>query len=209
MKHLIKKLFAISIISLFLFSGLTTAAIFKTEYTKSFTIYRHGPDGSIKPVKIFIDLNKDQSISDALYEKCKDLFLNDEEMLSVVNDNRTVGMISFTFSYGKGYHFKSVIRIPVPLTLRHRIFSTVPLRNMIALVYCNYENDDSASTKITEVTFPGREDMNTTTINGRHLVMSYGFFGYTGWLGRTSYFGDYIGRFFAGYNLMTVCIRYP
>ena len=130
-------------------------------------------------------------------------------MLSVLNDNRTVKMLTFTFSFGKGYHFKSSIRIPVPLTLRHRLFSAVPLTNMNPLVYCNYEKDDSAWTKITEVTYPGREDMNTTTINGKHMVMVWGFFGYTGWLGRVSYLGDYIGRFFAVYNLMTVCVKYP
>lgn len=229
MRELVKKLSVIFVTLVFLVSGLTVASVAsvqegsldESEFTRTVTLYRYGPDKSIRPVRVNIVLAKGQDLGEAIVEKCSELVENDAEMQDYIFGNVSqinISVLSRVRSWGKGFHWKSAIRIriPFPLLLRYRIFtmlSDLPLRykifgiNVIPRVYCNYSNDEKAWTEITTLPLPSRQDVNTTRVEGNHTIMIIGFIGYTGWRGMQAQWLDRLGKRtgFDGYAFLTVC----
>ncbi len=149
----------------------------KTIESVSFT--RYGPDGSIKTFLARVEVEREQDISGAIKEKCREMLENDEEIQKFIDKyNKGAGLI-LVISAGNGLHFNfppSMLKIPI---------WDVNLSFFPSLIYCNYV-DENAETDI----YPLIPKGNATTITGEHKVAAFGFIGIIGWSGMFSYSYD-------------------
>jgi len=71
--------------SLTLFKSSDNMNLTQTSNEKKiYTIYRIGPDGSILPVKVDIELNDDKELGESIADKCEELFEKDKEMQKLI-----------------------------------------------------------------------------------------------------------------------------
>ncbi|MCK4819303.1 hypothetical protein KA005_26260 [bacterium] len=209
----VNKVSAIGIICLVLLSGLAATTVASVQHrssgkdvgqTSTITLYRYGPDGSIKPVKVDIKIIDGQDLGEAILEKCSELVDADAGIQNCMLGNGSdinISVLSRVKSWGRGFHWKSpfTFRVPFPLILKYNLFATIPLRykifgiNVIPRVYCNYSNDKGAKTEITPLLFPSRQNQNTTVVEGNHTVTVLGFIGYACWRGTNAQRIDKLG----------------
>jgi len=182
---------------------------------KSYTIYRFGPDGTISPVQVEIDVGKGQNLGESIADKCEELFENDKEMQSIFEielENLTFGFICKIKSQGKGFHYKSMYleKIIARIALFRLGLPRITTILHAPLIVCRYPNDLNAKTKITQL-FALNETANTTKIvEGNHTVIAQNFIGYTTWLGRFSKsFLDIVPRAFSGFARFVICNKLP
>jgi len=209
MYKLIKKISVIFTLLLLLTAGLASTSIaFSGEtpheaipLTKKVTLYRYGPDGSIRPIRVDIELAKGQDMAEAILEECSELIDSDTVIQSYLSGNKpniSMNMFSRITSKGKGSHLKSPfsIRIPFLFLLKYGLLQELPLiyrilgPRLFPLVHCNYSNDENARTYIKTEPSPIRPDPIEITIEGKHEVWVSWFIGYTGWLGSSAGFYD-------------------
>lgn len=230
MRELVKKLSVIFVTLIFLVLGSTVASVAsvqegpsdESEFTRTVTLYRYGPDGSVTPISVNYDPADGQDIDEVIVEKCSRLLENDPVIKNYIFDgNISINLsgISRVRSKGVGFHWKSPfgIRIPFTIVLRYGMFQIVPLRykifgmNVIPRVYCEYLEDENAFTEITPLSTPLRHNGDTIPIEGNHTVAVYGFIGYTGWRGMNAqYIDDHgIRAGFDGYAFFVACAKFP
>lgn len=214
MRSLLLRSCAFLVTVVILVSGLFIPCVTSAEeYSKSdedgsiktMTLYRYGPDGSIRLVRMDVKCGKSVDLASVFAEKCLEMVENDIELQDFIFGNESlINVVSSVTSFGGGFHFKSSIRLPFMLMLRRKIFSRLPIRCIIPLVFCRYE-DEHAKTTIKTLSIPCREETTTTIIEGNHTIIATGFVGYAGWLGFTSQLGQHLGirTGFAGYTLFT------
>lgn len=231
MRELVKKLSVIFVTLVFLVSGLTVASVAsvqegsldESEFTRTVTLYRYGPDKSIRPVRVNIVLAKGQDLGEAIVEKCSELVINDVEMQNFISSYNAainitnISLWSHVKSWGTGEHWQSLLRFRIPLfiLLRFSMFQDVPIWykifgiNVIPFVHCNYMNDDDATTTIETLPIPVRPNQTTTVIEGRHNVTATFFFGYTYWQrAQAKWFDDAgLATGFEGYAFLTWITR--
>jgi hypothetical protein len=184
------------------------------ELTKTVTLYRCGPDGTVKPQQYTIVLKDGQELGEAIAEKCEELMENDveiqdflKETLEVTSDsNLAFGILSFVKSHGRGFHFKMKMRMKLKMVLK--LFAIrlpkIRVRCRIPLMFCSYANDTKANTTIT----PLLSLNNSRIIDGNHSVFVRSFIGFTSWIGRFSISPfDLLPRGFFGFARYVICVR--
>ena len=226
MNKLVKKSIAIFICSLFIISAVTisSAATIKKEETitseenlstetispvKEITLYRYGPDGIITQKKVMIKLEKEQDLGEAIVNKCDELMENDIEIQNLIKtaeDNET-RMLAKIWSVGRGFHFKTKIRLQ--MVKRIKLFQFLPpyFRTAIFIPtnFCKYSKDPKAKTVITPLSIGSIKFGENLTIDGPHSVLTIGFIGYSGWIGHISYFGFIMRTGFVGFTVLASC----
>lgn len=173
----------------------------ETEISReTVVIYRCGPDGSIIPIGVNLELKEGQNIGDALISKCDQLLKNDKEINDLLDQpNNTFGFIVRIQSMGKGFHYKT--RVIEKMYLRYLLWKfTLPrISTLLArpLIYCRYAKDLTAKTIIKPLLGKNQSEI---TLQGAHSVLVNNFIGYTTWLGRFAYAPfTIIPRAFSGY----------
>jgi hypothetical protein len=176
--------------------------------TKTVTLYRCGLDGSTTPVQVEIELEEGQDLDDAMFEKCGELFQEDEEFQSLAdddNDNVSRHFLTKVRSRGRGLHIKLKPRIQ--LVKKFKIFPLLPpyLRTAIFIptIICQYKNDAKAFT----ITDPLLGNKTATRVDGPQKVFAVGFIGFKCWLGHISFLGAFIRTGFWGVALYTKVTR--
>jgi len=204
MNKIQKKFIVILLSLLFIFTAVTFSSAEKiqaNELTKEITVYRCGPDGSITPKKIQINIKEGQDIGEVIANECDKLFDNDVEMQGVLNGNNSTSFIlKRVTSYGRGLHLRFTPRIQ--LDKKIKIFPMLPpyLKTAVFLPirYCKYTLDPKAYTRIS-----GLNSWKNITqeYRGPHQILAIGFIGYTGWIGHISALGFVFRTGFAGVSL--------
>jgi len=214
MRTIVKKVQVSAVLLILIFSGLVTASAHEETPVET-VIYRYGPDGSIKPIKVTLDVGQGEDVGDAILDKCSDLLENDAWIQNFIFNGSFLKNWSFFSeikSSGKGFHWKSPFsfRIPFTMLFRYKFFNWIKLRyklfgiNVVPRVYCNYTNDADALTEIAPIETPARQNPNTTKVEGNHSITALGFIGYTGWRGMTAGWFERRNREtgFIGYSLV-------
>jgi hypothetical protein len=180
---------------------------------KTYTIYRFGPDGSISPIQVDIDLDKGQDLGEIIANKCEELFEKDIEMQKLIEielENLTFGFICKIKSQGRGFHYKSMLLEKMIIRFFLFRFGLPRITTILhtPLIVCRYAKDTSAKTKITQL-FGKNDTINKTMIiEGNHTVIAQNFIGYTTWIGRFSKsLLDIVPRAFAGIARFAICIK--
>lgn len=166
------------------------------------TLFRYGPEGSITPIEIEIEVEEGTDIYDAVEEKCLELIQNDEDFKDVLaNPNISRNITSLVSSRGKGFQFNFVFTIK--WMKMFDFFQLLPpfqyRRLPIPVVYAKYKEDTLAETKIT----PILDITNTSIIKGPHIVSVIGFIGFKWWRGHISWRGFIIRTGFVGFSVYT------
>lgn len=215
MNILLKKSIALMVCIFFVLTSMTAISesiVDEKNITiiEKVTLLRYGPDGSVEPVIVEIELKEDQDIDNVIAEKCNELLSLDQEIQDLLNNqtgvNRTSGVFKVVSSKGKGLHFKLKTRLR--LTLNKKLTSLkLPRISVIPrkpLIYCNYVNDPNAYTEVSPMF---KSDPNATKIvTGNHSVLALNFIGYTSWSGRFSFTPfDILPRSFSGIALFIIC----
>ena len=221
MNNLNKKLLVIFMSMTFIMSGIATVSGVSVtkEATQeensseepdiniqTVTLYRCGPDGSTTPVEVEIELKDGEDINDAIFEKCGELFQEDEEFQSLANnDNTSRYFLTKIRSRGRGLHLKFTPRIQV--VKKFKIFPLLPpyLRTAIFIptIFCQYKGDAKAFT----ITDPLIGDENATRVDGPQKVWAVGFIGFKFWFGHISFLGTIIRTGFWGAALYAKVTR--
>jgi hypothetical protein len=201
MNIILKKSTVIVSILLFLISAMSSAysvSITKNEeisndnLKNTMIIYRVAPDGSTTPIEINIEDDIDD-ISKYLDYKCYELFEEDIEMQSLIknlqkkysedkNLPENLGLFR-VHSKGRGLHIKTklgLIFFSSRFMILRVILATFLISPKKGLVMGIYNNDETANTTIISA------NSSTTNLNGNHVIIAGGFFGYTTWTGRHS-----------------------
>lgn len=229
--NVFKKISAIFVILVFCTSSVTAASLVSIPElrmnalesptmetvgaTKTVTLYRYGPDGSITPMQVDVTLEEGRTLGEILADKCSELVENDAELQKFLQDyikdrnelNRTFGVLSKVKSHGKGFHFKTRFRIRIVGLKQFKIFPLLPpyfkKQIRVSMIYCRYPRDDQATTTITPLI--GGENA-TKYVEGNHTVFVFSFVGFAGWFRRFSPSPlNIIPRAFAGYALLVNC----
>ena len=198
MKKHTKKTIAILLCLVFIISTVATSSAIKLdnkdskdsiESSKKVQLIRFGPDGTTTPIEVDIDLNENQDEVELIIEKCKQLFSEDTEINDFLkataenNDsNFSFGMNAFIVSKGRGFHFKTKLKIRFVI-VNCILDKLLPWnRNKIfrRWVICNYKNDSRAKTTI----YPNVLVNSTQVINGSHALLMNNFVGFALWSGR-------------------------
>ena len=170
------------------------------------TLYRHGVDGSIKPLNVNIKYWDNEDLGDAIAEKCEELFKNDDEFKDLENlSNIKLGFYSIVSSKGRGFHYQMALL--GKLTIRYVLFRLglprVHSLFITPLIVCKYKNDPKAKTTIKSIILGGR----TKEINGSHMVIAHNFIGITSWIGRFSFTPlNILPKSFFGIARFTFCL---
>ena len=200
MSKFVKKSIVAIICLTFLISavGSSTAIIIENketaeeapQQTETITLYRYGPDESVKPITVEFEIDEGQEYMDALIEKCQEILDDDVEIRNYFNsddDNESnsslkFGKKAFVTSYGRGFHFKMKWRLSFFLTKRLFTFSLpkIIIKLNRPWVLCNYKNDSKAKTIIR----PNMLVNHTQVINGSHSILLRNFVGLAMWSGR-------------------------
>ena len=221
MEKLEKKLIVILISLGFLTSGVVTASGISIEKPKikelkenilessilsnKVLIYRHGPDGSITPVKIDLELEDEQDIGEAIIEKLDELLDNDQEIQDLMQ------LLNFTIDFGvriksrgKGIHFQTLFfeKILIKFILFRLGLPRIAPICAKPLIYCKYLKDEQAKTTIKFLYGFGE----STEMKGKHAVIIHNFIGYTTWFRRFSITPfNILPRAFSGYARLAFC----
>jgi len=228
MYKIIKKITAVSVLLLILVSGLASVSNVSIAESssddstcmKTVTLYQYGPDRIITSANIAY--SEGQNLEEVIARKCRELINSDTVTQSYFlgnNSNTTINVFSRVTSHGKGTHLKSPfsIRIPFLFLLRYGLLQELQLRYRILgprwfpLVIGNYSQDESAETYIETVRTPIRPDTMQITVKGKHIVLVYGFVGFTGWRGTSADFYEKMGwaTGFDGYGSFIFCAKFP
>ena len=228
MHKLMKKFITIFICLIFLISAFITssATILKEEQTttseedvptdlnvleKEIVVYRYGLDGSITPINVIIKLEKNQDIGEAIADKCDELTESDTEIQALINkvDKNTTTILTKISSFGRGFHFKTKIRLQILQRLKLFPFLPPYLRTAIFIPtnFCRYPRDPHATTQIKVLKLGKNLGFKNLTIEGPHSVLTLGFIGFTGWIGHISHLGYILRTGFAGFTLFARCKR--
>ena len=217
MKKILKKSIAIFMLFTFLTSlVLTSSAISmssnlntsvkivtaeSTSQFKEVTIFRHGPDKSITPMTVTIEIKNNQDLGEAIADKCLELFDNDTEMQPLISfNNSTTTILSKIRSHGRGLHLKSMFHMQLLKRLKILPFLPPYFRTAIFLPvnFCKYSNDPKAKTVVKPII-----SQENKTYEGPHSVLNIGFIGYSGWIGHVSYLGFILRTGYAGVSAFT------
>lgn len=188
-----KKILVLFTTLIFLVSGAATASEIYIEkdienseeetpslsLPKTVILYRHGVDGSITPIKVEVDSDISEDSGDAIFEKCQELFENDEEFKNY--SRIKVNLFSLVSSKGRGFHYQ--MQLLGKLSYKYILFR-LGLPRIITvfkdpIIICKY-NNEQAKTTITPLIIPGL----TLRFNGSHMVIAHNFIGFTSWVGR-------------------------
>jgi len=183
---------------------------------ETMTIFRYGPDGSVTPIKVSLNLNKVDDLGEVLADKCNELFEKDTKMqmyLQNLLENTTLNL-SFSFgllyikSHGRGLHFKT--KTIVTIITRFKIFKIMLPHFKVHikkhLIFCRYKNDARAKTVITPLIRSMSDPNVTKIIEGNHSVLVHNFVGYTTWCGHFSKSPfDILPRAFCGLARLVIC----
>ena len=227
MSQIIKKMTVVSMLLLFLVSGLASASnLYITKNltdcsarTETITLYQYGSDGTITTANIAY--SEGQNLEEIIEGKCRAMLGDDKVIQSYSpgnNSNTTINVFSRVTSSGKGTHLKSPfsIRIPFLFLLRYGLLQELPLRYRILgprwypIVIGNYSQDENAETHIKTVPTPIRPNATQIDIKGKHIVLVYGFIGFTGWRGTSAEFYEKMGwaTKFDGYGYFIFCAMF-
>jgi len=178
----------------------------ETSLSPTITLYRHGIDGSVTPIKIQLNLDGKEDIGEAILDKCEELFKNDAEFKKLMNlSNFSFGFFSIVRSKGRGFHYK--MKLLGKLTIRYILFRLgLPRVHSLVvnpLVICRYK-DSQAKTTIKPLVLKNK----SREIEGKHTVIVHRFFGFTTWSGRFSFSPlDIFPRSFFGLAKFAICLR--
>ena len=214
-KKIMKQSLALVLCVIFLSTSVSTAVVSEENeevknIPKKVTLLRYGPDGTVKPVEVDVTIDDGENLEEALADKCEELCEKDVEIQNFINKfainntNRTfgLGVLKKVKSSGRGFHFKSILRIEIKIK-RKLLSNLLPKIKIRPFVYCNYKNDPNAYTKISPIL--SNSPNSSKIISGSHKVLAIGFIGYTTWLGRTSFSPiDIFPRSFSGISLFVV-----
>jgi len=212
--HNLGKKFIVSLVALFiLISGISTVSAITIQNekpveiedetpvtTETVTLLKFGVDGSVKPVKVEIELKEGENLNDLVEEKCEELILNDPEFQSLLDENTTRNIASMVRSRGRGFHLKLtpvyrwVMKFDLFPLLPPYIFRSIK----IPIIFCKYPRDSRAFTTVTPLL---TGEANTT--EGPHSVTCVGFYGFKWWLGHISLSGFLLRQGFVGFSLTT------
>lgn len=159
------------IVSLFL--GLTILPSSNAEFTnldasdfkmkehsiQNVVILRFGPDGDLKTTKINIEIGDKSDVSEAINEKCNELYENDKQLQQFINERSIYQKIE---SHGYGYHFS----IFLPMRQSKLIFRS-------AIIYRYFHDEDYTNIN------------NQTLLLGPQKARILGFIGYICFSGRS------------------------
>ena len=173
--------------------------------SKLVTIFRYGLDGNIEPVEVKLDIKNGEDISEALDNKCEELFEKDTELQGYISNleknssNLSLGYGLYRIqSKGKGFHFKTklFVKIITKFMLLKLKLPYIRVRYKRKTIFCNYQQDPNAQTNITPIiSIIGNK--NSTGVTGAHSILVRNFRGYTTWLGRFA-FTPLLPRSFCG-----------
>jgi hypothetical protein len=191
--------------------GSSSALFTDDETVREITLYRHGLDGSITPIKTTIKLGDGGNIGEIMMEKCRELFENDIEIQNYLNKSLNISQIPIGFitkigSYGKGLHYQS--KFLEKMTLKFVLFRLgLPRIHTIIsrpLILCKYSKDINAKTTMNPLLRP----YTNKVIEGNHTVAVINFIGITSWIGRFSMSPfDILPRAFFGIGNFDFCMK--
>ncbi len=211
MNKIVKKIAITLICIAFITTAVgTSSALFTDNKTvREIILYRHSPDGSIKPIKTTIKLGTGEDIGKIIADKCEELFENDLEIQNFLNVSQIpIGVFAKIKSYGKGVHYQS--KFLEKMTLKFVLFRLgLPRVHTLVnkpLILCKYPEDINAKTTINPVFRPNVSKI----IEGNHTVIVCNFIGITSWFGHFSFSPfDILPRAFYGFGNLAFCIRTP
>jgi hypothetical protein len=202
MQKWMKKSIALVICLMFLLTAVASCNAIKIEKnndvedepdkyqssSRSITLQRVGPDGSITPIEVTLKLENDEDLIEAVIEKCEELMNSDAEMKNLFDVNEDEDdengleidyRVKIT-SYGRGFHFKTKYRFTFVFLNRffNLLFPWIRLQFTRPWVFCRYDNDSKAKTVIK------RNIFNSTVIEGNHSILLRHFVGFALWSGR-------------------------
>lgn len=211
-----KKLIAIMLSLAFIIIGVSSASAIETNETEKkegnssfpITLYRHGFDGSVTPIKFDLILEEGKDIGEAIADKCQELFENDVELQEYLTSTGIkLGFICKIKSRGRGFHYET--KLFEKLLLRFiRFRLALPRLNTLLtspLVFCKYKKDLKANTTIKSLL------SNTSKyMSGNHTVIVHNFIGYTSWLRRFSFSPlNLLPKSLFGVAKFAICIKLP
>jgi len=181
--------------------------------SRTITLQRVGPDGSITPVEVTLELENDEDFIEAVIEKCEELMNSDAEMKSLFDDDENeveetglqIDYSSKITSYGRGFHFKTKYRFR--FVFANRVFSLIlPWIRLLYTrpwVFCRYDNDSKAKT------IWRRNIFNKTVIEGNHSILLRHFVGFALWPGRfDNSSGNLLPKLIHGRARIVVCNKF-
>jgi len=163
------------VITFFIVLSLLMVMIPQSESTneRSIKFTKYLPDGEIETFNMAVKLYEEETISEGIVRKCKELLAKDEDIQKYAGVG--VGLYSIV-SGGGGLHFS------LPISFRQSSNFSAIFSFFRFLVYCNYNGQESL-TDIFPISPPG----NATSITGQHKVLCFGFVGIMGWEGFFSF----------------------
>lgn len=173
--------------------------------TQEMTLYRHGPDGTIEPIKVVLKYLENEDIDEVIADKCEELFKEDKELNQTLFSGFKLGFYCTVKSRGRGFHYQmqlagkllirySLVRLGLP---RMHSLLTTPI------VFCSYKKDPRANTTITPLVLNISKHMS-----GNHTVLVRNFVGITSWSGRFSITPlDIFPRSFYGLAKTVICVK--
>ena len=204
MNESIKKIGVVSVLLVFLISGITPISADSIQSTiTNVTLFRIGPEGVVTPITVKLKLDKNlnpDEVEARLVDKCAELAENDDEIHQYLDDSGTnTSLISFVKSRGRGIHYDFKVRTIVK---RHfKKFPNLPPFYRILkihVIYAKYPRDQRAHSIIKDY-----DTGNVTSYDGIHDVTAVGFLGYTTWLGLIAKRGFFLRCGFAGYAVVS------
>ncbi len=178
------------------------------ENIETITFYRLGVDDSITTMSVDINLEENKDIEEILEDKCRELFENDPEFQSYIENEGNnldtenevdssnllqnfVGAwgILLVSSRGKGLHLKTkpIYSIYLKLNLFKIKLPRIVIRKIISHMFCRYPNDPTAKTTIIPLIRTSINPYSIRNITGNHSVYVHRFMGFTTWLGRKDF----------------------
>ena len=175
-----------------------------TISTETVTIYRCGPDGSVTPVELNLELGDEQDIGDAMIAQCDELLENDEEMQNLLKA-LNLSIFCRVKSKGRGFHYKTMLL--EKLYLRYLLWKLQLPRvaSLLAkpLIFCRYAGDSTAKTIMKPLIGKNAKEKE---MEGAHFVIVNSFIGYTTWVGRISITPlNILPKAFSGYARFAFC----
>jgi len=176
--------------------------------TETVTVYRCGPDGSITPVELNLELDENQDIGDAIVAQCNELLENDEEIQNLMQkSNISLGLFTRIYSKGRGFHYKTMLIEKIGLRYLLWKLQLPRIASLLAkpLIFCMYGKDLTARTVLKPLL---RTNTTEKVMEGAHMVIARNFIGYTTWVGRFSITPlNIIPKAFSGYARFAFCIK--
>jgi hypothetical protein len=195
----------------------------ESEFThKTYTFYKHLPDGTVEPVEVDLEFNDDTDLGQLLEEKCQEIFDSEPEFKGFFKEKSNETKINITLtgdwgwlfvkSRGRGYHYKTkpLVNMFIQFSLFKLNLPLILFNIKRPLVFCRYPKDGKAVTTIKPM-IRSLLGMNCTkTITGHHSVIVRKFVGITTWAGRVSFTPlDIFPKAFYGFARWVICNKLP